>query len=72
MRCSNECGRTTETMKLKRLEGESQYDWNIRKVDENLRQSDRNLDRTFWLMKFGLFPIIALNIIVVIYKLCTL
>jgi hypothetical protein len=56
-------------MKLIRKEGESQYDWNMRQVDESLRQANKNLDQVDWMWKWLLIPMWSLILIMWIIKL---
>lgn len=51
-------------MKLKRLEGESDYAWSMRQIDHNLDESERNLNKVAWIFKWLLIPMWLFLIII--------
>jgi len=63
-------------MKLKRLEGESEDEWQMRQLDEqmrqmdeHLRQTDRNMKQVEWMWKWLLVPMWSFLIILWIWRL---
>lgn len=50
-------------MKLQKLKTETEYEWHMRQVDENLHQADRNLKQVVWMWKWLLIPMWSFIII---------
>jgi hypothetical protein len=55
-------------MKIKRLENESELDWNMRQIDYNLKEAGRYMDMTVWIWKWLLIPMWSLILIMWVIK----